>query len=215
MKLRWDSFHSGVFESSFTVDSVDGCEAFPKTAVFLSIVPDVIGRLYRHREFGFVMDARTWWLQSNLRQSLGGTPTDDLLWFHETFEDAGELSVEGSMQNLTQVIRHFSNSGARVILLNTVAAASGAAAHSYQLRTRFPSLRRLEFNVALAELSRKLNFPILDVDRTVKRAGINSQWNWDYFDTELYLKLAEAALGILKDLGVFREAPVSVAVGKR
>jgi hypothetical protein len=64
-------------------------------------------------------------------------------------------------------------------------------------------MRWYEFNIALAELSRKLDLPILDMDRVVRRAGIRGQMGPAHFPPHINLQIARETFRVLKDCGVF------------
>jgi hypothetical protein len=76
--------------------------------------------------------------------------------------------------------------------------------HNYQYVRDPHSLRRREFNMALVELSQKLDFPILDVDRVLKRTGISAtQMDFAHSPAEAYGPVSSQAFGIMRELGVF------------
>jgi hypothetical protein len=67
----------------------------------------------------------------------------------------------------------------------------------------FHPLRRRAFVVALAELSRQLDFSIVDVDRIVKRFGVRAQVDFAQMSPHLNLLVAREVVRILHDRGVF------------
>jgi hypothetical protein len=63
-------------------------------------------------------------------------------------------------------------------------------------------LRRRQFNLALVNLSKKLDFCIVDIDRILKRTGVQTQMDWAHPDPRVHLAVAQDAVRIITDLGV-------------
>lgn len=203
MKLRWDDFHLGFFNSTFRVNCEEGENEFPKTIVLLSVVPDLVERLFRHRERGYLIAPKDWWFNATRSLLEEEYSPETVSWFAETFECVGRLNVEQFSNNLASMVRNLRNrAGAEVLVANAPATSSGRSIHNCAFVDKPENRRRLEFNLALVELSRKVDFCILDVDRIFKRAGIRHQVGWDVVAPGLYLRIAREAVGILQDLGV-------------
>ncbi len=64
-------------------------------------------------------------------------------------------------------------------------------------------MRWREFNIALMELSRKLDFTVVDMDRILKFAGIRTQVEFAHFLPRQNLFVAHEIFRILKERGVF------------
>ncbi len=204
LSVSADCMRPDVFSRTFPVAGVEGIEEFPKTVVVLSIVRDAGGACYRHRQNGFLMDPGDNWLSYLTEEALAGSSPERLAWFHENFETAGQLPVEGFVENFTQVVSTFQRQArAQVLVFNALTVMPGYRAHNYRFVPNSPDRRRLEFNLALLELSRKLDFSVVDVDGILKRAGIQSQPHWDQLNPALHLRIAKETFRIMKDRGVF------------
>jgi hypothetical protein len=201
-RLGADYFQPRLFEESFVVQTEDGPEEFPKTVVMIHIGPDSTGRpLYRHRQHGFLVDPGETWL-NKLESILGDMPS--LSWFRDTFESIGRVTVEHFVENYTRMIPILrARTGAHVIVFNHLAMMPGDMTHNFQSASHVPSQRWREFNVALIELSRKLDFPVLDMDRILKRAGTGTQMDMAHFLPHQHLFVAREVLRLLNDFGVF------------
>jgi hypothetical protein len=174
--------------------------AFPKSVVVLSLVPNVIRTLHRHRVHGYLLDPGAWWLDEK-----GATKgeTDVLKWLRKTFTRAGRLTVDEFVESFSKVIIAVrEHTGAHVLVFNVLTVEPGFQTHSYRLRPNPDGLRRREFNIALAELSRQLGFHVVDVDRALKRYGIDSQQDFDHIPADAGRPIAVEALRILRELEV-------------
>jgi hypothetical protein len=86
-----------------------------------------------------------------------------------------------------------------------------APTHLHPMAMNGPQARRREFNAALAELSRKLDFAIVDVDRLLKTAGLAAQLGAVQFpperdepvNQEIFRVIAREAFQMMKALEVF------------
>ncbi len=72
--------------------------------------------------------------------------------------------------------------------------------HNYQFVKTAHSVRRRAFLITLAELSRDLDIPIVDVDRLLKRAGIQEQVDFAHFSVDRMAPLGAEVHRILKAL---------------
>jgi len=186
-------FQPRLFDRSFSVFGPQGEEKFPKTVVALSIVPDVESFCFKHKKHGFLIPAEP----VNQIESM-----EELSWFRENFAAVGRISVDGFMSNFGNVIDILrKDTGAQVLVFNTVTTMPFTPTHNYQFLEDFPARRRLEFNLALVELSRKHDFSIVDVDRIAKRSGTARQLHWDIVDPGLHLPIAREVYRILQERG--------------
>src|SRR5262249_52408346 len=62
LSLPADYFEPCLFEKTFSVPVAEGAEEFPKSVVCLSIGPDLMRTVYRHRENGLLVDPGGAWL---------------------------------------------------------------------------------------------------------------------------------------------------------
>jgi hypothetical protein len=202
-RLGPDYFASSLFDSDFGVPKQDDLGRFPKNVIIFSTASDSVGRmLYRHKQHGFVFDPGAGWLR---KVDAFVSPKDIVDWFRNNFEQVGMISVEGFVENLTKMIGHVrARTKAHFVAMNALTIAPGNMAHNYQSVKRSERVRWLEFHIALIELSRKLDFPILDLDRVVRRAGIRDINEPAHFPHHVNQLIAQEAFGIMGDCGVFR-----------
>lgn len=202
LNLSSDYFQPKLFEPTFTVEGANGSEEFPKTAIIMSVGADVIRTLYRHRIHGFLVDPGGFWLNQSM-----DTVLKDLsvaTWFKRNFVSVGKISVEAFADNFTQVVRLIrERTQAHLLVFNVLSLQSGEQIHNYQFVKNPQSMRRREFNLALVELSRKLNFSIIDLDRILRKAGIGDMYDFAHFPNELNLPIAREIFRIMKELEIF------------
>jgi hypothetical protein len=201
-RLPEDYFRPTLFEPSFTVPTACGPIEFPKSVILLSIAPDVVRTVYRNKEHGFLVDPGGGWLN----QSLEGVLNDlaSVAQFRETFSPIGKISLDDFVANFTTLITRLkASTGAHILVYNTLTVEPGCRTHNLQLVKNYHPRRRREFVVALAELSRQLDFSIVDVDRIAKRFGIQAQVDFGHLSTELNLLIGREVVRIIKELGVF------------
>jgi hypothetical protein len=201
-RLPEDYFRPVPFEPSFTVPGPDGPVEFPKRVIILSIAADVTRNGYRHKQHGFVVDPGGGWLN----QSLEGVLDDleSVTEFRDDFAPIGRISLENFVTNFTKLITLLkSRTDAHLLVYNTLTVEPGSRIHNLQLVKNFHPLRRREFVVALAELSRQLDFSIVDVDRIAKRFGIQAQVDFGHLPPELNIVIAREVMRIIQELGVF------------
>ena len=185
------------------MEGPDGPEEFSKDVVVLSMAPDVMRTLYRHRQHGFLVDPGGSWFNSNMRQVL--RDLDKVVWFRKNFEPIGEMTVQGYADNLFKIIQRIKQDvGAHVLVYNVLTVEPGSNTYNYQFVRDPHSKRRREFYLALVELSRALDFSIVDIDRVMKRKGIvEAQIDFAHFPESTYQDIGEEVLRVLRDLGVF------------
>ena len=195
-------FRPKLFEKMLSVSTHREHHIFPKTVVVFSTGPDIVRNVYRHRETGILVDPGGWWLTQPMERVL-----DDLHaveWFRKNFEGIGRIKVDAFASNLERIIKLVrKRTGAHVVFFNVPTVEPGKLIHNYQF-VREPLVKRIrEFNIALAELSRELDFPIVDVDRILKRAGIRGQKDFAHFPVELAPVFAKETFGVMRDLRIF------------
>jgi len=202
LKIPKDYFRPRLFERTLSVPGPPGHEGFPKSVVFLSTGSDFIRTMYRHRETGILVDPGGWWLTQPMERVL-----DDLSsvrWFRENFENIGRIELQTFANNYEKIIDLVrKRTGAHVVVFNIPTVEPRKLVHNYQFVQRPLVKRTREFNVALAELSRKLDFPIIDIDRIVKKAGIREQKDSWHFSPDLTPVVAEEVVGAMRDLKIF------------
>jgi hypothetical protein len=202
LQLSPQLFEADLFDPDpFEIQGFPHFGRFPKTAIVLSIASDLARSLYRHKEYGYVVDLGRWWLDQTLEKAV--KDLDTLNWFKSNFESIGRISVDQFQRNFEQIIRLLrERTGAQVIVFNNLVLDPLNPTHNYQLFSRAHSVRRREFHVALAELSAKLNFHIIDVDRILKEQGIREAVDFAHFPIERMVAIGEDAYRILRELEV-------------
>jgi len=201
LELPPDYFRSQLFSRNMHVAGEAGTEEFPKRIVVLSIAPDVVRSLYRHRQHGFLVDPGGWWLNQSLTRVLADRSR--ATWFRETFESIGKLDVAAFYENFTTIIELVKAvTEAHILVLNVLTVEPGSLVYNYQFVRNASTIRHHEFNLALVELSRKLDFSILDMDRLLKGIGVDGQVDFGHFPPDRYQPIAGEAVRIMKDLGV-------------
>ena len=203
LQLPADYFEPTLFQKTFKVPGYERLGAFPKSVVILSLAPDATRTLYRHKEHGFLADPGGWWLNHAMSDVLSNLPA--VTWFQENFESIGKISASDFMDNFTKIARLIKEDlGAHLIVLNVLTVEPANLTHNYQFVRSSQSMRRRELDLALVELSHKLDFSILDVDRILKGAGIQEiQVDFAHFPEEAYPLIGKEAFRIMRDLGIF------------
>jgi hypothetical protein len=203
LKLPEDYFQKEGYHRSFTAPGAGGARLeFEKNVVIMSIGPDVVRTVYRHKQNGLLVDPGGVWLDQSLQHVLSDPSV--LSWFQEHFVSLGKIPLEETVKNFTTILRKMKEEvKARVLVLNTFTVDPGSLTHNYQFVRNPHAVRRREFNLALVELSRRLDFSIVDVDRIVKRAGIRIQLDFGHAAPVVDALLAQEVFRILQDLGVF------------
>jgi hypothetical protein len=197
LDLSEDYFEPTFFTKTFRVPQMPQAGEFPKTVIIMGISTDETRQMYRHREHGFVADPGGWWLNQDLGRVLEDRETVD--WFRKNFQRVGRLSPEDFRKYNTRLVHEIRDRvGAQVMYYNTMVLDPANPTHNYQLVKTAHSVRRREFTIALAELSRDLDFPIVDVDRILKTAGVAEQVDFAHFPVDRMIPIGAEAYRILK-----------------
>lgn len=201
--LPGNFFNNQLFSPSFGVSNGSNFEEFPKQVVILSIAPDVARVVYQHREHGFLIDPSGWW--NNQRMDLMLRDLSSANWFRKHFVSLGRMTLETFIENFTQLINQIKQAtNVHILVFNTLTIEPGNITHNYQFVKRPESLRRREFNLALVELSRKLNFWIVDIDKILKQTRTKNMVDFAHFPVELYQPIGQEVFRILEELEIFQ-----------
>jgi hypothetical protein len=174
---------------------------FPKNVVVMSAATDVVRTLYRNREHGYYVDPGGWWLNQNLGDVLGDL--DVVKWFSTNFQKVGKISVDDYARNVETIVTELRDrAGAEPVIYSALAIDPGNPCHNYQLVRGAKVIRRREFHVALMDLSKRLNFPVVDVDRILKRDGVQEQIDFAHFTAEGMRSIGAEFYRVLKELEV-------------
>jgi hypothetical protein len=204
---RWLRLGPKVFEphlfdpEPFSIHRFPEFGTFPKTVIVISTGSDLARSLHRHREHGYLIDIGGWWLNQSLEKAIHNT--DALNWFKANFESVGRIKVEDFYTNMEKVVTLLQQrTGAHVVVLNSLVIDPLKPIHNYQLVNQAHSRRRRDFHLALVELSRRLDFHIVDVDRALKQQGVREQVDFAHFPIDGMLPIAEQAYRIFRELDV-------------
>lgn len=201
LDLARDYFAPTLFAPTFTPKGFEQHGAFPKSVIVLSILPDLSRTIYRHRETGYLVDPGTAWLNNKLASALADLSFIE--WFRNEFESAGRMSIEDFQANyrrLVPLIR--SETGAHVLVLNTLDTDPLDTRYEYSQLNIMRAVRRRRLNIALAELSRELDFRVIDVDRVLKEEGVDRQVDFSHFPVDRMRAVAAEAHRLLLELEV-------------
>lgn len=195
-------FDNQLFKPNFCVSNGSSFKDFPKQVVILSIASDVTRVMYQHREHGFLVDPSGWWNNQPMDSMLRDLSSAN--WFRKHFVSLGRMTVEAFVENFTELISQIQRvTNAQILVFNTLTIEPGNINHNYQFVKRPESLRRREFNLALIELSRKLNFWIVDIDKILKQTKTKNMVDFAHFPVELYQPIGQEVFRILEELEIF------------
>ncbi|MDQ3501683.1 MAG: hypothetical protein M3488_12105 [Actinomycetota bacterium] len=202
LKLGSRVFEPHIFEPApFSIHRMPELGSFPKNVIVLSNGSDLTRTLHRHKEHGYLVDIGGWWLFQSLEKAI--QDTDTLNWFKKNFESVGRISVEDFYTNMGRLITTLRDrTKAHVVVLNSLVIDPSKPVHNYQLLNNTHSRRRREFHLALAELSRNLDFHVIDVDRALKHVGVREQIDFVHFPVEGMMPIAEQAYRVFRELEV-------------
>lgn len=204
-------FEPNLFEATFTIPGYGALGEFSKDALILSIGADVVRTVYQHKESGLLVDPGGWWLNQDMAYVLANL--DKVNWFKENFEELGKLTIDEFKANYERIIRTLQKDVTdKIAVLNLLEVEPGDPTHSYQLVKHPPMERRRAFNLALMELSRDLDFWVVDVDKILKNQGVESQVDFAHYTHEAFQPLASEIRRVLGDMRVFDNPGVPVGV---
>jgi hypothetical protein len=190
-------FGTELFSKDFSVSQLGGI-TFPKSVVVLTTAPDFSRTLYRHREHGFLVDPGGFWLDSDVKSVLGDSST--VGWFRDNFRSVGRLPTDSFVESFGRLVSEIRvRTGAHLMVFNMLTVDPADATHSYRLMAQSDTVRRREFTVALAELSHRHDFDVIDADRILKLGGISEQVDFAHFSQAQFRPIAQEAYRILRE----------------
>ena len=168
-------------------------------AAILSIQPDLMTVLARHRDEGYLFYPHGYeqW------------PEADRRWLAERFVAEDLLGVDEAMANLGVVVARLRRVSAAPVLVYTVSSAvSGEWIHDHAGLVETLATRIRRFNLGLVDLSRDTGISIVDVDAIVAQEGAR-RLTLDplHLTAEGCRQVAEEVVRVLDDLGCFAGAP--------
>jgi len=163
-------------------------------AIVLTIQPDTVARLFRHRESGALFYVHDWDAQA----------PDDRAWLSTHFERSGPLTPAESMANFARIIARIrGRTEAPIIIYNVSSVVPGETVHCLLGLGETFSTRMRRFNLGLAELSEKTGVSIIDVDNLMARHGADRmQVNGLHLTAAGYEVVAAQVAAVLEDLGL-------------
>jgi hypothetical protein len=195
-------FETDLFDADILVPTGAGRVRFPKHVVLLSIGADLYRVLYRHNDQPLLVDPGGAWIGRPMHRMLGRP--DVARWFREHFHSIGRLTVEEFANNYTRLIKTIkSQTKAKVVVFNFLAPDPEERVHSYQFLKDPMPVRKREFNLALTELSRKLDFAIVDLDRVFQREGILGVGDVAHPHPRYFPAIGQEIFRVLQELEVF------------
>lgn len=202
LKLDPISFQPALFDQMFSVPEVPDAGEFPKDAVVLTMATDLVRTVYRHREHGFLVDPGGFWLANDIQDALDDL--DTVKWFSANFKKVGKIDLESSVANtrrLVELVR--AKTGAEVLVFNSLMVDPGRQVFDYKTSHNPHRTRRREFALALVELSREMDFSVIDVDRAIKGIGVSGLGDFVKFATPHMRAIAEEMVNVLREREVF------------
>lgn len=200
LEMSRSVFRPVLFEQEFVVRPLPRVGSFPKTVAALSIGSDVARSLFRHRQHGVLVDIGGWWLNQSLEKAI--KDVDTLRWFKEAFEPVKRIDVQEFQDNFEKIVGRLKQMGTHPVVFNMLGLDPQSPIHNYQLLNAGQATRRREFNLALAELSARVGFHVLDVDRELKLHGVREQVDFAHAPLEAKLPIARECYRILRELEV-------------
>ena len=173
----------------------------------MSIAADVARTIYRHKESGLLVDPGGWWLKVPIEKVLADL--DRAKWLKENCTKLGRMTVDEFKTHWRRLVPEIkSRTGAKLMVFNVMVIDPGSRQSNYQLVNDPASLRRREFNVALFDLSRELDFSVIDIDRVLKNASVlETQMDFSHYPPEMYGPVGREIESMLSDLKVFARQP--------
>lgn len=200
-ELGDDYFQPITFEPNFRISGAPEFGEFPKDVIVFSLGGELVRSLYQHRTQGFVVDPGGLWLNQDLNAVV--QDLDKLKWFHKNFRKIGRIDLDEYLRNFEEVVSAVrEKAGAHVVVYNSLVVEPNDPTHNYQQIEHATALRRREFNMGLADLSRKMGFHIVDVDRILKREGVSEQVDFAHYPEEKTRPVAAEALRVFRELEV-------------
>ena len=167
----------------------------PTDVVVFSLQSAATNALVRHRRDGWLLlpdDYESWDAESRR-------------YLETECEYAGLAPIEATLDRLQQLVLAVEEKlGAQVLVYNVSAVTPGERTHCWLGAEDSIGLRVQRFNLGLAELSARLGFSIVDVDRIVSCAGADRlKVDLIHLNAEGWRLLAEEVVRILDERGCF------------
>jgi len=170
----------------------------PAEVVVFSLQSAATNALVRHRRDGWLL----------LPDNLDSWDHESRRYLETECEYAGLAPIEGTLQRLERLIVAVEERlGAHVLVYNLSPLTPGERTHCWLGAEDSLDLRVRRFNLGLAELSARLGFSIVDVDRIAACAGADKiKIDLFHLTAEGWRLVAEEVVRILEERGCFDEA---------
>lgn len=170
----------------------------PSDVVVLSIQSVVTNSLVRHRQGGWLLlpdELETW-----------DAPARELL--RREFENAGVAPLGPTVERLERLFGAIQDTGAHLLVYNLSPILPGERVHCWIGAEDSLGLRTRRFNLALAELSARLGFSVVDVEQVCARHGAD-RLKVDLFHLNAlgWQLVAEEVVRVLEDRGCLDAPP--------
>jgi hypothetical protein len=167
----------------------------PTDVVVLSLQSAATNALVRHRRDGWLLlpdDFESW-------------DTESRRFLEAECEFAGLAPIDATLERLEKLIIAIEEKlGAQVLVYNLSPVTPGERTHCWIGAEDSLSLRVQRLNLGLMELSARLGFSIVDVDRIVACAGADRlKIDLFHLNAEGWRLIAEEVVRILEDRGCF------------
>jgi hypothetical protein len=164
----------------------------------LSIAADLSRSLYRNNAHGYVVDPGGWWLTTPMGEVM--EHLDRVAWMRENFTGLGKISVEEFHHNMGRIVIEVKQrTGAHVVVFNTLTVSPGDLTHTYQFVRVPQNLRRMEFDLALADIAAEHDISVVDVDRVLKLEGVKEQIDFAHFPMDRMIPIAREFHHVLRE----------------
>ena len=181
----------------------------PRDVVVLSLQPDLVRTLWRHRESGYLVDP-----PPGLPEAWGDAQKQ---WFSGQFAPTGLLPVAEFKENFSRLIRVVKERlGAHVLVFNCSTLDPDDDTCNYHGREDTLALRTHRFNLALMEISMEEGISIIDVERLISEMGGGQHVIGILrYSGAACEEIYQECLRVLADIAFFESRPLIMQVGRR
>jgi hypothetical protein len=167
----------------------------PADVVVLSLQSDLLNSLVRHQRDGWLLMA----------DGFDSWDADSKEWLRRECKNAGPTPLETTLRSLERLVTAIAERlDAPVLVYNLSPVIPGERIHCFLGAEDSLGLRVRRFNLGLAELSARLGFSVVDVERIVACAGADRvKVDLPHLTAEGWRLVAEEVVRILEELSFF------------